>query len=705
MSNYYTIKNSVLYAPLAEDTLGQIDDDFGNIFLTGNVFIDTGRVIGPDLVMPKVTSLIYANNALAADVVGGETVIVQGYSFQSNVVVKIANVTVASVTRISDSELQITAPAKLEGNYLFTVTNPDGGVGTFIPGINYSPKPQWVTNVTTYSYYEADPIDVTVAVTSKDYPHIFQIQSGSLPGGVTLSSDGRITGTAPNVESNTNYTANISVTDWQLQTSYRTFTFNILAETLTWLYPAEQYFDYIEGDDIIIGFAASSLSGRPITYSSAGSYSIKQNIYGDWHVDGKSQASTLSVIVVATVAGTSIYKTITIRGSIDTVTWSFPASQQVFYATDGQSFEPVTLSASSLSGRPVTFTGPNVTTNFGLDFDGTTISGTLNVPNLNNTTLYSLTFYAVNSMGRQFPRDFKFQIAPRFDLSSFARDGFFEERSLIRERINGVYVNRWRLTGSYLETGATPNGGRIGKYAIVIHMISAASDGPVYGIVPDGFSMIHSNHLIVPHYPRDSINNPTASITVAVYIRYLDGTDTSGYQQFLPPSDDGSLYYSHAGKSLLVGFNKPVSGYEVIQQNTSGGFISNYPIDYGTRLNLSVDTTYVPAGSLVIGYEFNGAGRAYTPSGIGQANLETPSYRWGLGDTVTDKYSLNFVQGYYAVSNNYFSSMPSSANYPAPNPMNMHSGTYNASSIYFGSGVDRFYGLNVGLGYLVIRFY
>lgn len=95
---------------------------------------------------PKVASIAYPNNALAADNTGNSVVIVTGTGFNPGVAVYVNGVISSTVTRANANSLSFTVPANTQGTTVpFHVINTDGGSTIYYPGITLSGTPTWLT--------------------------------------------------------------------------------------------------------------------------------------------------------------------------------------------------------------------------------------------------------------------------------------------------------------------------------------------------------------------------------------------------------------------------------------------------------------------------------------------------------------------------------------------------------------------------------
>ena len=115
----------------------------------------------------------------------------------------------------------------VDGTYFIRVENNDGNAvrsGTAI--LTVSDAPAWVTAAGSLGSFEGgETISVSVSATSAT---AYAIQSGSLPGGLSLNtSTGAITGTESGATSDTTYNFTIRATDAEAQTADRAFSIDI----------------------------------------------------------------------------------------------------------------------------------------------------------------------------------------------------------------------------------------------------------------------------------------------------------------------------------------------------------------------------------------------------------------------------------------------------------------------------------------------
>jgi alpha-tubulin suppressor-like RCC1 family protein len=227
--NYYTIKNAALITPATATDLGSVSQPYGNLYLQGNLNLGSTAITSTSSVVPKITSISYPNSALAADPAGGQTITVNGSGFLTGISAYIGNTIVGSVSVVNTSQITFTSPAQAAGSYTLSVMNTDGGNAGFIPGITYSALPVWSTaagslgsgsNSTTIS-------TITLAATENSQSITYAVTSGSLPPGLSLASNGNITGTIGNPASTTTYNFTVTATDPQNQTASRNFSYTV----------------------------------------------------------------------------------------------------------------------------------------------------------------------------------------------------------------------------------------------------------------------------------------------------------------------------------------------------------------------------------------------------------------------------------------------------------------------------------------------
>lgn len=363
MSNYNILKNSSILLPEGNVDLGSNTNTYGNLFMTGSLFIGDTVASGDSLIVPKISSISYVGNDTAADTAGGQTITINGTGFKAGLGVYVANVLMNAATVIDSTTVTFTSPAKSAGTYSLMLINNDGGTASLLTGIQYSGVPGWATSAGSLgSLYEYDSISTTVSASSDDTPVVYTVTSGALPSGVSLNSTtGAVTGTAPTQVGTTTYNFTISASDAQNQDTPRNFSFTITPDSVAWSSPAAGT-TYVLSRDVVMGnvtLSASSAAGKTITYTAnalpSGVTLSTDTILGTPTVIGDS-----STLLTATAATTGKTATRVINWSVllPAVNWAGASDtpQGSFIGIAGDYF--ATALALSGDSNTVVFTAP-----------------------------------------------------------------------------------------------------------------------------------------------------------------------------------------------------------------------------------------------------------------------------------------------------------------------------------------------------------
>jgi hypothetical protein len=208
---------------------------------------------------PKVTAITYPNSANAASNSGNESIVLTGTGFEPGVQIYINGNAVPAVSRTNANSVSFTTPALGTGaTYVVYVVNPDGGTAIFVPGMQVSAGPVWVTTSPLSSWGASQALSRNLVATSDSAVSYSLAVGSSLPGGLSLASNGLLSGTLssqPGSETTYNFTA--VATDAELQTSSKAFSINAtVGITAT-------------------GGTVSNISGyRVHTFTSSGSFTV-----------------------------------------------------------------------------------------------------------------------------------------------------------------------------------------------------------------------------------------------------------------------------------------------------------------------------------------------------------------------------------------------------------------------------------------------
>ena len=157
---------------------------------------------------------------------------ITGTNYLNTPIVEVINSTGAmtsadSVSFTNATTLVANFTLPVDGTYFIRIENNDGNAvrsGTAI--LTVSDAPAWVTAAGSLGTFAAgETISVTVSATNAT---AYAIQSGSLPGGLSLNtSTGAITGTESGATSDTTYNFTIRASDAEAQTADRAFSIAI----------------------------------------------------------------------------------------------------------------------------------------------------------------------------------------------------------------------------------------------------------------------------------------------------------------------------------------------------------------------------------------------------------------------------------------------------------------------------------------------
>ena len=139
-----------------------------------------------------------------------------------------ARITASAVAFTSATTLTATFTISIDGTYFIHIQNPDGEAVNSGAVLTVSDGPVWSTAAGSLGTFSAaDSISATVTATG-DNPITYAIQSGTLPGGLSLNtSTGVISGTESGATATTEYSFTIRASDAQSQTADRAFTMTI----------------------------------------------------------------------------------------------------------------------------------------------------------------------------------------------------------------------------------------------------------------------------------------------------------------------------------------------------------------------------------------------------------------------------------------------------------------------------------------------
>lgn len=187
---------------------------------------------------PKISAMVVTDGSwntlddTAVSLTGGY-IVLTGSGFVNGCLVYIGSTPANSVSFISSSTVRVNVPGLSASTYPVYLINPDGGTAIRVPGLNYSANPAWQTPSNLPLQFDNINLSITLAATDATS---YQLTSGTLPPGLTLSSAGIITGIITTLTNDTSYTFTVTAIDAQNQDSSRTFSVNISVSDPTYRY-------------------------------------------------------------------------------------------------------------------------------------------------------------------------------------------------------------------------------------------------------------------------------------------------------------------------------------------------------------------------------------------------------------------------------------------------------------------------------------
>ena len=173
-----------------------------------------------------------------------------------------------TTTFVSATEVRVVIPATTAGTYNVMLFNPSTA-GAIYLNLGISSAPTFTTSAGSLgTSYETTAVSTSIAATG-DAPITYALYSGSLPTGVTLASNGTLSGTSPVEASSTTYSFVVQATDAQLQDTTRSFSLTISTDIVTWSTPAADFAYTLAGNEAMsnVSLSAASAAGYNITYA------------------------------------------------------------------------------------------------------------------------------------------------------------------------------------------------------------------------------------------------------------------------------------------------------------------------------------------------------------------------------------------------------------------------------------------------------
>jgi len=410
-------------------TLAKLEPEFASKFAAG----------------VKVTNLYYDGLNTFADVDGGQTITLVGSGFSNNSQV-VVNKTMASNVLVTNQYfLTFLAPPNPRGSYSVFVDNQNGAT-SFLPfGINYIPLIKFYSPSGFFGNLITPDNSVYEQISAiGDGALTFTLESGSLPSGITLNSNGSITGSTA-ITSVGNYNFNVSIFDNNLNKIYRDFFVTLAGgvrlTNVLYSTPSQGNLSaVITGGDTVTFVGGPFLSGGNIIVGNAAARAFTF-----------SSSTTISFTTVATTAGTYDVRINNTNGTYafrrnfltfrPPLTWTTPAGL-IGTLTELYPFN-FSLSASTDASITYSIVTGNLPTGISLNSNGlitgTAISGQANVSSLST---YTLTVLATGAFGQNATRTFTVNL-----YSALVITGFVFPNNTLAANVGGGQVVTVNGTG------------------------------------------------------------------------------------------------------------------------------------------------------------------------------------------------------------------------------------------------------------------
>ena len=274
----------------------------------------------------------------------------------------------------------------------------------------------WVTP-TAIRVVETTTSNITFAASNPlGGTNTYALDSGSLPAGVTLNSDGSLTGTFPNETSDTLYVFTLLVTNSLGPTAPKTFDFTVAISTVTF----ENDTDLgtgIEGNSFTTTVVANSDATATHTYSVVtGSLPSGLSLNGSSGViSGTMPAVSSNTVSTFTIRatnslGSTADKEFTITTNTTTVTWVTPSGLIGSEQIEISSYSQTVTATTNGTGATVSYSLVSGSLPSGLSLNSSTGAITGTTPDVNGDTDFDFTLRATDSRGSTADRTFRITI-------------------------------------------------------------------------------------------------------------------------------------------------------------------------------------------------------------------------------------------------------------------------------------------------------
>ncbi len=275
----------------------------------------------------------------------------------------------AGVTLASDGTLSGKPGSSTAGNYPITITATDSNNNTATQAftLKVTASVPVFTSAASTSFAEGSAGTFSVTATG-DSPITFT-EAGSLPSGVTLASNGTLSGT-PGASTAGSYPITITATDANNNTSTQSFTLTVTASGPSFTSAASTTF----AENTTGTFAVTASGDSPITFTKSGTLPSGVTLGSDGTLSGKPAFGTAGTYPMTITATDANHNTNTQSFTL-TVTATGPSFTSASSTTFSEG-SAGTFSVAATGDTPITFTeAGGLPTGVTLGTDGT-LSGT-----------------------------------------------------------------------------------------------------------------------------------------------------------------------------------------------------------------------------------------------------------------------------------------------------------------------------------------
>jgi len=376
----------------------------------------------------------------------GTQFVVNGTNFTSDALVYFVTaqniaLLAGSVTYISSAEIRATTPRaiKIEEEPISVRVTQQSGTTTKVDCVDAGGLPTWVTTAGTLgSIFGANTVNVYVTATDPEGTAVsYQLSTGSLPGGISLSSNGLIQGVATAVTANTTYNFVIKANDTVNNNTDRSFSYTVLNRAPLINTAAGSLGTIYSGNAVpSTTISAYDPDGGTITFSAPTGNIVNTTI-------GSANGTIVGTPIVVTTNTTyTIGVTVTDQGSLTasnnyTFTvlnrppvWN-TAAELPSYSVE--SFTPITVNAYDPDGGSITYSLVSGSVPSGLTFvsANATITGSASDVDSNTTSTFTISATDIGNDSNN--RQFSLTITP-------VTDSYFANTVLLVKSINSNTV-------------------------------------------------------------------------------------------------------------------------------------------------------------------------------------------------------------------------------------------------------------------------